>query len=437
MKKLLSTLLAVMVAMTVICIPTPVGALGSNVDRNIIKKNVAKIVNYVDENGYINQNGDRTVAISVDEATYYVNHNGDTLNFGYMLNDQDNRLLNYGSMVIQIPYSESTTAQLQLLRTTNYSSYKVHATVDPSTFKDADSVNIIIDNTDFANQTTINLSKASLNLAIAGWDLLLKGKMEMGIEYLGFSQRCTHSWGPWRITKAPTDSAAGTKARTCQHCGLIASQSVPAFNGVKLKSVWASKHEVGKVTFKWTKKDGATVGGWQIKYRTRKIGGVNKWSSWKNVSYAAAKMQATISVPKNYVIELHAKAKGDKTWSTGIITTPAGGKYQAMKTVYVKNASTNKRIDSISLKVGQTIKLKPDYEYPVKDYKARPRLYPTHMLYDIGNKNLITITKPNGAKYTGGIIDGTATVKAVKRGTTTLICRAPNGRTKVLNVTVK
>ena len=39
---------------------------------------------------------------------------------------------------------------------------------------------------------------------------------------------------------------------------------------------------------------------------------------------------------KDITVEIHAKAKGDKSYSTGIITTPAGGKYQAMKTVWLR-----------------------------------------------------------------------------------------------------
>ena len=78
----------------------------------------------------------------------------------------------------------------------------------------------------------------------------------------------------------------------------------------------------------------------------------------------------------------------------GIITTPAGGKYQAMKYVYVKNASTGKRLtsDTITLSVGGAIRLAPDYEYPVKDYKKRPRLYPTQALWDLdaAGKEIVT-----------------------------------------------
>ena len=206
---------------------------------------------------------------------------------------------------------------------------------------------------------------------------------------------------------------------------------------LRVKNLWASKHEVGKVTFKWTKVSGASVSGWNLKYRTRKIGGNNKWSGWTTKSYGASTMQAVISVTRNYVIEVHAQAKGDTTWSSGIITTPAGGTYQAMKTVYVKNDSTKKRIDSITLNQGSTVRIAPDYEYPVSDYNKRPRLYPNGMLYDIANKSVISITDSKGNAYKGGMIDGAATVKGAKAGSTTLVCRAPNGRTKVLNVTVR
>ncbi len=205
---------------------------------------------------------------------------------------------------------------------------------------------------------------------------------------------------------------------------------------LRVKSLWASKHEVGKVTFKWTKVPDATVSGWNLKYRTRKIGGSNSWSGWTTKSYGAGTMQAVIPVKRNYVIEVHAQAAGDSTWSSGIITTPAGGTYQAMKTVYVKNVSTNKRIDSITLNTGATIRTSPDYEYPVSDYKKRPRLYPNGMLYDIADKSIISITDSKGSSYSGGIINGAATIKGVKAGSTTLVCRAPNGRTKVLKVTV-
>ena len=109
-----------------------------------------------------------------------------------------------------------------------------------------------------------------------------------------------------------------------------------------------------------------------------------------------------------------------------------------MKTVYVKNAATNKRVDSITLKVGQSVKLKPDYVYPVTDYKKRPRLYPTQALWDldVNGKGMLAIKKPDGSAYTGGMIDGAATITGRRAGTTDLICRAPNGRTKVLKVTV-
>ena len=86
--------------------------------------------------------------------------------------------------------------------------------------------------------------------------------------------------------------------------------------------------------------------------------------------------------------------------------------------------------------MGQSLKVKPDYEYPVADYTKRPRLYPTHMLYDIGDKTMITITKPDGSTYSGGIIDGIATIKAVKAGTTTIVFRSPNGRTMIGDVTI-
>ncbi len=224
-----------------------------------------------------------------------------------------------------------------------------------------------------------------------------------------------------------------------------ASPEKPALG---IKSLWASQHSVGKVKFKWSKKDGVTDTGWNLKYRMRRIGGNNTWSGWTTKAYPARTYEAWITIPKDYVIEIHAQAKGDKTWSTGIITTPAGGKYQAMKTAHVVNAKNGRKLTeravngsaiahtTLNLRVGQEISVKPDYEYPVKDFKKRPRLYPSHMLYDIGDKSMISITKPDGSKYTGGIIDGTATIKATKAGKTTIIFRSPNGRTMIADVTI-
>ena len=57
------------------------------------------------------------------------------------------------------------------------------------------------------------------------------------------------------------------------------------------------------------------------------------------------------------------------------------------------------------------------------------------MLYDIGDKSMITITKPDGSIYTGGIIGGAAVIKEAKAGKTTIIFRSPNGRTMVGDVT--
>ncbi len=218
---------------------------------------------------------------------------------------------------------------------------------------------------------------------------------------------------------------------------------------IGIKNLWASQHDVGKVLFKWSKKDGAVSTGWEVKYRSRKIGGNNKWSGWTTKKYGKDVYEAWIPVRTDYCIEVHARAIGEANWSSGIITCPAGGKYQAMKTTHVINTATGKRLaetkvagsairhTKITLKVGQTLKVKPDYEFPETDYKTRPRLYPTHMLYDIGDKTMITITKPGGSVYSGGIIDGVATIKAVKAGTTTIVFRSPNGRTMIGDVTIK
>ena len=222
-----------------------------------------------------------------------------------------------------------------------------------------------------------------------------------------------------------------------------------AASGLSVKNLWASQHDVGKVLFKWSKKAGVTVSGWNLKYRTRKIGGNNKWSGWTTKSYGTGTLEAWIPVRTDYVIEIHAQGKGDSTWSNGIITCPAGGRYQAMKATHVVNAVTGKRLSEskegdsaiyytdINLKVGDSFKVKPDYEYSVRDYKRRPRLYPNHLLYDIGDKSMITITKPDGSRYNGGIIDGVATIKATKAGKTTIIFRSPNGRTMIANVIVQ
>ena len=213
---------------------------------------------------------------------------------------------------------------------------------------------------------------------------------------------------------------------------------------LSVKSLWASQHDVGKVKFKFTVKDGETVTGWNLKYRWRKIGGDNEWSDWELLDNLPASVGGAgdskgywVKVPTDYAIELHAQAVGDTTWSTGIITTPAGGKYQAMKTTYVKNTNTGKRVGStIAIKKGATIKVRPDYEYSVKDYKKRPRLYPNHLLYDVSDKSIISITKPDGTKYTAGMIDGVATIKGEKVGSTKVIFRSPNGRTQVSTIVV-
>ena len=250
-----------------------------------------------------------------------------------------------------------------------------------------------------------------------------------------------HDWGDWKVTREPTDTKTGLKERTCKRCGHKEQKELPKKVVLSVKSLWASEHSVGKVLFKWTRKDGVSVTGWNLKYRTRKIGGSNSWSGWTTKSYGAGTMEAWINVPVDYVIEIHAQAKGDNTWSTGIITCPAGGKYQAMKYAYVKNVKTGKRITTSSVTIGvgesKSITVRPDYEYSISNFKKRPRLYPNQMLYDIGNKSVIQIKKPDGTVYTGGMIDGNAKIIGLKAGQSQLICRAPNGRTYVLTVIVK
>jgi hypothetical protein len=79
-----------------------------------------------------------------------------------------------------------------------------------------------------------------------------------------------------------------------------------------------------------------------------------------------------------------------------------------------------------------------NYDPNIKDFKARPRLYPSHLLYDIGDKSMITIYNvgKGNAEYKGGIIDGAAVIKATKAGTTTIVFRSPNGRTLIGDVTI-
>ncbi len=248
-----------------------------------------------------------------------------------------------------------------------------------------------------------------------------------------------HKWSAWKCIKAATLKSTGTEERTCNVCGVREQRVIPKLRpDLCVRSLWASQHDVGRVKFKWTQINDVTVTDWNLKYRMRRIGGNNSWSGWTYETYSSETFEAWIDIPVNYVIEIHAQADGDKTWSNGIITTPAGGRYQAMKTTYVLNTATNKHIGTeLTLKEGQTIRVRPDYEYPVRDYNKRPRLYPNHMLYDVADKSILSITKPDGSKYTGGMIDGTATIKAVKKGKTRIIFRSPNGRTQVTNITVK
>ncbi len=252
--------------------------------------------------------------------------------------------------------------------------------------------------------------------------------------------------------KAKEDESTQPKEETTpQNQGQSDTQSETAVKpALCVKNLWASQHGVGKVKFKWSKKDGVKVNGWNLKYRKRKIGGKNEWSKWTTETYPARTYDVWIDIPTDYVIEIHAQATGDKTWSTGIITCPAGGRYHAMKETHVINVDTRSRLPetkagssliyhtALNLKVGKTIRVKPDYDYDpnIVDFNKRPKLYPQHLLYDIGNKSMITITKPDGTKYTGGIIDGVATIKATKAGKTTLIFRSPNGRTMIADVTI-
>ena len=203
-----------------------------------------------------------------------------------------------------------------------------------------------------------------------------------------------------------------------------------------IKNLWASEHGIGYVLFKWSKESTFTPSGWEVHYRTKKIGG-SSWSGWTTKSFGANTYAYKCPVKADYVVEIHARAKGDTSWSQGVITTPAGGTYQAMKTVYVTRLDTNKHVgSSITIGLGESIRVKPDYEYPVRDYTKRPRLYPNHMLYDVANTSVVSVVKPDGTAYTGGIIDGLALIRGKKAGKTTIVFRAPNGRTQVVSVTV-
>lgn len=197
-----------------------------------------------------------------------------------------------------------------------------------------------------------------------------------------------------------------------------------------VERIYASRQYAKSVTFAWTAKSGVSGTKWQIRYRYKKVSS-GRWSKWtvKTVS----KRSRNVASKKNYFVQAQARRVGDTAWGSNAVTVSTNGKYKPIINAGAANSS-GKLVTNITITAGKTYKIHPKHTY---SNARKTRVLPNGASYKATNKNVVSLIKSNGSKYTSGRVNGTITIKGLKAGSSKVIVRAANGRQKTLYVTVK
>ena len=172
-----------------------------SVDRNVkaeinvqVLGGLQALHNYVDEKGYVNGNGDKTVKYNYnsDVSCYIINHN-DSIEFSYYNDDKktDYEALCSLNMIMKLP--ESSTTNPEILFVINTSSggggyLEAYSTIYvASYYGDNSTVYFNVTNTSLPSSADIQgLCNSHLKMAMAMWEANLFTNFKMTLSDIGF-----------------------------------------------------------------------------------------------------------------------------------------------------------------------------------------------------------------------------------------------------------
>jgi len=235
-----------------------------------------------------------------------------------------------------------------------------------------------------------------------------------------------HTWDAGKVTKEATEKADGVKTYTCTVCKATKTETIPklkpAVSGTPTAKMTAGKTSI---TIGWNRIEGAdgydiffaqcNHSGKKIVCRNVKTIKGNKTFTWKNSGLK--KGTAYKAYVKAYVYK-----NGKKTY---VKSSPMVHAYTGNGTKNYTNAksvSVNKT--KVTLKKGETFKIKAKVKKVKKNRKLMPKSHVSTLRYMTSNSKVATVTK-----------SGKITAKG--KGTCYIYVYAHNGVSKTVKLTVK
>lgn len=158
--------------------------------KNSIEDNINKLKSYISSYGDVNGNGDKYIKWTDNETDgmyiYMIIYEKDieALNF-YYYHSTDNI---WSRISMYIKSGTNVTAEYSLTCFKPLDVCKAEVSFNANTYKKNDTVNFTITESDYLSDNKIqNLANAELRLGFAGWDLLLKGKVNLELCDIGFT----------------------------------------------------------------------------------------------------------------------------------------------------------------------------------------------------------------------------------------------------------
>ena len=154
------------------------------------KTGLQKLYSYINQYGYVNGNGDKTVSYEFKTTeVFFINHSGCIEFVMYDTQDTSNYSeISHVSMMMYLPETTSTRSDIGIYMVTGqYGSYEseAHTTINCGTYTKNQTLYFYIDNDNFPSDTQ-NLLNATFKLAMSVWDSGLMENFGMELRDVGF-----------------------------------------------------------------------------------------------------------------------------------------------------------------------------------------------------------------------------------------------------------
>lgn len=309
MKKLLSLMMALVIALTTLLAIPATAQAAQKYNNNVINANVDYIKNYIKNNGFLNGNGEYTLQDSGTFSTlrYYglflLDPGRNILTLDYQLCDIDSDDI-YSATTLEIPYADTDIMETDIsywVFSTNYSDLNGYAYIDKNFNHNTQTPVFYIssNSTYYSDYDAKEMCGDMLYLAFDEWEYMMEDFFGMNLSVLGFHSYCTgHIYG--------------YDGDSCVYCGAYNTKTA------KPKATKISKLTAGKKQFKATWKKVSGVTGYQIQYSTNKsFKKGNKTVTVKGAKKTSAAVKKLKSKKKYYVrIRTYKTVNGKKVYSS-------------------------------------------------------------------------------------------------------------------------